>query len=143
MSGRWRDERGSASIEALMLVPVVALIVMVVVFGGRVAIARQSVTVAAADAARAASLARTASQATSAARSTATATLTNQGLTCRRIGISVDTGGFAVPVGRPATVTVRVSCDLSVADLSIPGVPGSIQLEATAGNPLDTYRERR
>ena len=53
------DERGSAAIELVLLVPALMLMLLFAVAGGRVAIAHGSVQQAAADAARAASIART------------------------------------------------------------------------------------
>ncbi len=55
-----RDERGSATIEAVMWAPVIAVFLAVTILGGRLAIAQQAVQAAATDAARSASIARTA-----------------------------------------------------------------------------------
>ncbi|QTE25762.1 pilus assembly protein [Propioniciclava sp. MC1595] len=76
------DERGSAAIELVLLVPGLMLLLLFAVAGGRVAIAHGSVQQAAADAARAASIARTAGAAQTTAVAAARATLANQGLTC-------------------------------------------------------------
>ena len=58
-----RGERGSAVIEAVVGVPAFMLFVLLIIAGGRLAIAQQAVEAAAADAARAASIARTQDQA--------------------------------------------------------------------------------
>src|SRR3546814_8172222 len=55
---RMRGERGSASLELVILAPALLLILSVIIFAGRVAIAGQSVQQAAEEAARTASLAR-------------------------------------------------------------------------------------
>jgi len=55
----------------------------------------------------------------------------------------VDTAGFAVPVGTPATVSATVVCQVWLADLTpIPAMPGQVTIEATMQSPLDTYRGR-
>jgi Flp pilus assembly protein TadG len=116
-------------------------LLLVAVYGGRVAMARQAVQAAAADAARSASIARSATATTSAADS-ARATLANQDLRCRTLTVDVDASGFATRVGQAATVTATVSCIVDLTDLIAPGVPGTRTLVATATSPLDTFRER-
>lgn len=137
-----RDERGSATIEAAIGVPAFVLFVGLIIFGGRTAIAHQSVESAAAEAARTASIARTPADAKSQAEQAARVSLSNQQVQCRQINISVDTDGFAVPVGEPATVEVTVECLLDLSDLSVPGVPGTRLVRASMSSPIDTWRER-
>ena len=60
-------ERGSASLEAAIIVPAFGLFVALIVLGGRTALAHQVVQSAASDAARSASLERTVSAARNAA----------------------------------------------------------------------------
>ena len=57
--------------------------------------------------------------------------------------VTVDTAGFAAPVGTPATVTATVRCVVNLADLAVPGVPGTRTVTATASSPVDTFRERQ
>ena len=95
------DERGSAAIELVLLVPALMLLLMFAVAGGRVAIAHGSVQQAAADAARAASIARTAGAAQTSAVRAARATLANQGLTCASMTVTLDTSGSPHPWARP------------------------------------------
>lgn len=66
---RSRDERGSVAIEAAIGVPAFGLFVAMIILGGRVEIAKQSVEAAAYEAARAASIERTQSEAIAAGRS--------------------------------------------------------------------------
>ena len=136
-------ERGSAALEAAVGVPAFLLFVGLIIFAGRVAIATQAVDAAAADAARTASIARTPTSAASDAKATATSSLTAQHVNCTSMTVTVDTSGFAAPVGTPATVTATVRCNLDLADLALPGVPGARAVTATAHSPVDTYRERR
>lgn len=140
--GRARDERGSAAIEAVLGAVAFTLFLSLAILGGRVALAHQGVQASAADAARAASIARNPTSAATDARAAAAATLANQQLHCATHQVSVDTSGFAVPVGSPASVSATVTCQLVVADLSLPGIPGTIAVQATMTSPLDTYRGR-
>lgn len=139
---RSHDERGSAAVEAVVGVPAFALFVGLIIFGGRSATTHQSVETAAADAARTASIERTAISARSKATSTATTSLSNQGIDCLDIDVTVDTSQFSRPVGETATVSVTVQCRLDLSDLSVPGVPGSRLIKATQSSPIDTWRER-
>ena len=137
-----RPERGSAVIEAAIGVPAFLLLVGLIVFAGRVAIANQAVGSAATEAARAASIARSSGDARAEAESAAVSSLANQRVNCGRSAVTVDTSGFASPVGTPATVRATVTCVVSLSDLSVPGIPGSRSVTATMTSPLDTYRER-
>jgi len=96
---------------------------------------------AAADAARAASISRTQGQAASNAEAAAAASLSSQNLRCVSTSVTVDTAGFASPVGTPASVGATVNCQVDLAGL-LPGLPGSMTISATMRSPLDTYRER-
>lgn len=140
--GHRRDERGSAAIEAAIGVPAFAIFVGLIIFGGRTATAHQSVESAAADAARAASLERTSTSARAGAISAATNSLSNQGIHCLDVHVSVDADQFNRTVGEPATVSVRVQCRIDLSDLSVPAVPGSRLISATMTSPIDTFRER-
>lgn len=137
-----RRDRGSASIEAAIGVPAFLLFIALIIGAGRVAIAHQAVEAAAAEAARSATIERTRAEAARAAESGATATLANQQLQCLRTQIAVDTTGFTVAVGTPASVTATVTCVVDLADVSVPGLPGSLTISATVSSPLDTYRGR-
>lgn len=143
MTRAWvRDERGSASVEAVIAVPAFALFVGLIIFGGRTATTHQSVETAAADAARAASIERTASDARSKAITAATTSLSNQGIDCLTTDVVVDASQFNRSVGEAATVSVTVQCRLNLSDLAVPGVPGSRLIKATSTSPIDTWRER-
>lgn len=135
-------DRGSASLELVVIAPAFLLIVVALIFAGRVALAKQSVQAAASDAARTASITRTQDTANGSARIAATGALASQGIHCVSTTISVDTSGFGAPVGTPATVTATVSCTVNLSDLSAPGIPGTKLVTATATSPLDTFRER-
>ena len=139
---RSRDERGSAAVEITMLVPTLLLTFGLLVVGGRVWFARTTVNEAANASARAASLARSAGEAVTAGRSAGSQSLATGGLRCDTTTVEVNTAAFSVPVGTPATVTSTVSCRVGFGDLLLPGLPGSVDLQASGASALDTYRSR-
>ena len=140
---RSRDERGSVAIEAAIGVPAFGLFIAMIILGGRVEIAKQSVEAAAYEAARAASIERTQSEAISSGKSAASRSLNDQGLQCASTSVTVNAAGFNAPLGTTAQVTATVTCKVDVADLAIPGLPGTRTIPATASSPVDAYRERR
>ena len=140
---RWHGgQAGSASVELLLVTPLVLVVIAVIVFGGRVWLARQAVTSAAAEAARTASIARTAAQARAGAATGAAQNLADQDVHCLTQTVQVDLTGFTAPVGTPASVSATVTCVVDLADLAVPGIPGSQTVTATMTSPLDTYRAR-
>jgi len=139
---RLGGERGSVSLELVVLTPGLLLVIGVLIYGGRLELAKQSVQSAASQAAREASIARTQPEANSTADAAATRSLAEQGLNCVSSSVSVDTSAFASPAGTPATITAVVTCVVNLSDLAVPGIPGSQTVTATADSPLDTYRER-
>ena len=139
---RLAGDRGSVSLELVVLAPGLLLIIGVLIYGGRLELAKQSVQSAASQAAREASIARTQPEANSTADAAATRSLAEQGLNCVSSSVTVDTSGFASPAGTPATITAEVTCVVNLSDLAVPGLPGSQAVTATADSPLDTYRER-
>lgn len=134
-----RDDAGSVALEAAVLIPGLLTVGLLILAGGRVAVARQAVEGAAASAARAASLTRTASAAEQAAHDEALALLATGGPSCAHVEVRVS-GDFAAPPGVPATVTVHLACTARTADLALPGLPGHKTVRATASAPLDTWR---
>jgi Flp pilus assembly protein TadG len=134
-------DAGNAPLELVILAPVVIALIGLVIAAGRTTIAQGSVDAAARDAARQASIARTAPAARTAAVQSARAELAQEGLDCAP-AVTVNLAGFGVPVGTPATVSATVSCQVSLSNLLVPGLPGSRTLTATFTSPLDPYRGR-
>ena len=128
-------------IEVVILAPALALFLGLIIATGRIAVAHQAVEASAAQAARAASIARTQSEANTTAQGAATSSLQGQGLNCVTSTVTLDTSGFAAPVGTPASVGATVSCAVDLSD-TLPGLPGTLTVTATVRSPLDTYRER-
>ena len=134
------DERGSVTLELAILAPALLLLLGALVFAGRVQTSSATVEQAARAAARDASLARTADIARATAQASAERELAGSG--CVSTDVGVDTGGFAAPLGTDAAITITVTCTVSLADLAIPGLPGTHTLTGSATSPLDRYRTR-
>lgn len=137
---RGHRDRGSVSLELAILAPAVLLLLGALVFAGRVQTSSAAVEQAARAAARDASLARTADVAQSTALASAQRELARSG--CSSTDVAVDTAGFIAPVGTAAVIAVTVTCTVSIADLAIPGLPGSHTLTGHATSPIDRYRSR-
>lgn len=136
------SERGSATIELAVLAPALLALLGLVIVAGRVTAAGSAVEQAAAAATREASLARDAQAAQARAGQAVRASLAGQGIDCTTLDSSIDVRRFAVPVGSPASVTVRVSCAVPLADVAVPGMPGSRVLTASMTSPIDRFRGR-
>ena len=137
-----RTDRGSITLEAVLITPALLLVLAFLAFAARYALAHQAVQTAASEAARSASIARAAGPARSSAEAAAEHTLANQGVTCASQTVTVDTAGFASKVGAAADVTATIRCVVNVADLALPGTPGTVSVSASASSPLDRYRGR-
>jgi len=135
-------DRGSATIELAVLAPALLAVLGMVIVAGRVSAAGSAVEQAAASAARAASISRDARSAQAGARSVAQNSLRGQGITCRKLTTTMDTSGFAVAVGSPASVTVTVRCAVPLADVAVPGMPGERTVTAAMTSPIDSFRGR-
>ena len=149
MSNAHRSRRGGRESDAgtaepvalaILAIPMLAII-GVVVIGGRLAVASDSVATAAGAAARDASLARTPNAATRTAITATISTLRDQHLQCRGgPTVRVDVQGFSAPSAMPAVVAVDVHCVVSLADVALPGLPGAHTIHFRAVSPLDPYR---
>jgi Flp pilus assembly protein TadG len=141
----WRrgpTDGGNAALELVILAPVLLGLVGLVIAAGRISIAQGSVDAAARDAARQASIALTPTAARAAGDASARAALRRDGLDCAP-SVMISTGQFSsIPVGQPASVSATVSCTVSLANLALPGLPGSERLRASFVSPLDIYRSR-
>lgn len=137
-----RGERGAAALEFALLVPLLILVAGVVVGGGRVQFARSSLDQLAGSAARAASASASGGIAVAAAQALVHDQASRSGLSCSNLGVDVDVSGFGVQAGVPGSVVVTVTCTVPLADLIVPGWPGSIDLTGHATSVVDTYRRR-
>jgi Flp pilus assembly protein TadG len=129
-------------VELVLVAPALLALLGLTVLAGRVVLAGGTVEQVAAAGARAASLARSPAQARTAAEDAVGRATGEQHLQCQTITVTVDTTGFATLLGQPASVAVDVSCQVRLADLTIPGAPGSRAVSAHAVSPLDPFRGR-
>lgn len=134
--GSRRDERGAIAVEVAVLAPAFVFLMLLVVYAGKVSEAEANVDRAAAYAARAASLRQYPTDATDDANTVAAENLDTAGVPCRPLTTDVDTTNFRAG----GTVTVTVTCDASMADVTLLGVGGHRTFTATATEVIDTYR---
>ncbi|OIV37021.1 hypothetical protein BIV57_13365 [Mangrovactinospora gilvigrisea] len=141
--GRGAGSRGSLSLEAAILAPVIFGILGLAIMAGRVALARSAVDLAARSAAREASLARTAGDASARGHAMAVQVLGQQHLKCADSGVNINVNGFSTPLGTSGMVTAGVRCTENLSDVmfGVP-LPGSVTLASTFSSPVDAYRER-
>lgn len=133
-------ERGSTAVELAILTPVLLAVLGLMVAGGRLVTTHAEVDQAAAHAARAATLARSPTTAQTAGTRAAQQELAQQGLHCQPTEIHVAATRFAAPLGQAGQVQVSATCTVPLADLTVPGLPGSVRLPATFTSPTDPFR---
>lgn len=129
-------EAGSASVEVVIVTPVLIMFLLLVVGLGRMALASQEVTAAAYEAARAASLERVAGAASGQGRAAAERTLADRGMSCASLSVGVDVSGYR----SGGQVTANVVCTADLGDLALSGLPGSKTYTATATVPIEQYK---
>ena len=130
------SDRGSATLELVLVTPLLLMLVLLAVGAGRLATARADVDGTARAAARAASIRRDPASASRAAWQTAVATLAERRVTCRRLDLATDTRAFQ-PGG---WVAVELTCTVDLSDLSLLRLPGSRAIHARFVESLDTFR---
>jgi Flp pilus assembly protein TadG len=131
-----RDERGSLTVELVVLTPVLLIMALAMLAFGRVAEARQQVVEAARAGAEAASIAPDVASAEAASEDAATGGDGSLSRTCTEPMVTTDASQFH-PGGY---VTVTVLCRVPLADVAIPGMPGSTLVTASSTAPIDPYR---
>jgi Flp pilus assembly protein TadG len=150
-----RTEHGSVAVEVAILAPVFILLLGMAVVAGRAVIARNAVDLAAHAAARTASISRTESTARANGETAVEQALAGQGLNCDPAptvtltgktpdGSSVELGYAFAPerVGELVFVVATVQCTVSLDDLGLPGLPGSISVQREFVSPIDRFRSR-
>jgi Flp pilus assembly protein TadG len=129
-------ERGSASLEAVLLVPVLLVVLGVTLGLGRVVDARNDADDAASEAARTASLTRSAPEARAAAAAAASDRLAAESNTCHDPVVDTDTAAF-----RPGgTVAVTITCTVNLAGAYL---PATARVSSRSVQPLDPYKGLR
>lgn len=137
-----RGERGAAAVELVLLVPALMLLVGLFVYGYRLWSARAAVLSAAESSARAATLAHSPGEARSMAEDAAASNLQTLGVQCVRRDVDADVSALSLPAGQQGTVRVGIHCTVSMADLLVPGVPGSVQIDRVATEQTNRFSER-
>ena len=127
-------EQGGVAAEVAVLTPALMLLLMLVVFGGRLGQAEQDVAQATAEAARVASQGR-GSVATT-ARLTVMSNLTAAGVECRSVRVTVD----GDPPRAGGSVRVTTDCVVDLTDVAGLGLPRQRTVQASAVEVIDTYR---
>ena len=143
---RQRDERGMTTVEVAVLAPVIMVLLLFIVYLGRVATTEQKVQSAARDAARAATIALTRDDAAAAVEATL-----NENLGAMRTGCvlaPLNLTAIALDTGEAGdwdlgTIQVRITCTIPTADLGLLAIPGTKTFTAVATEPVDAWRSRR
>ena len=136
------EHGGSPSTEAAQLLPVVLLVLVAVIAGGRVSNAHDAADQAARAAARIASIGRAPAVAQADATSAATAAFEAQNVRCLGVAVDVQTAGLTAALGQAGTVSATVSCTVALSELAFPGIPGDRTLTASFTSLVDPNRER-
>jgi Flp pilus assembly protein TadG len=132
----FHDDDGSLTVELVLLTPVVFLLAVLVLAFGRVGQARQEVVESSRAGAQFAAVLPDAAQAVSGAQATASGAALDGSRLCPSPRVITDVTHF-YPGGY---VTVTVICRVSLADLALPGVPGTVVVQASSTAPIDPYR---
>jgi Flp pilus assembly protein TadG len=132
------DDRGSASVELVLLTPVFILLLFFVVTAGRLAVSRNQIDGAARDAAREASTWRSATDASNHGVLQGLSDLQGGHSSCRNPQVTIDTSGLR-PGGE---VVAAVSCTIALGDISGLRVGPSRTMQARAVAVVDTFRSR-
>jgi Flp pilus assembly protein TadG len=135
---RLRGQAGSATVELVLLTPLLVALLLFVVTLGRLALSRAEVNGAARDGARAASLAPDAGAAPGLADAAARSTLAARHVTCSSLSVATDTGSF----GPGGQVRVTVACGVYLGDLT-PLVGGTRTIRADFVEVTDAFRSYR
>jgi Flp pilus assembly protein TadG len=126
------SERGSMSVEVVILTPLLMAFVMLVVACGRYVAVQGDMEGTARDAVRAASLERSPDAARAAAADVVRESL-DKDTDCNTPDLS---GTFQAG----GTITVTLHCTVSYSGLGLIGLPGSVAVHADSSSPLDRYK---
>ena len=141
-----RRERGSSTVELVALAPLLAALMLFVVFCGRVAVTRNTVNRVARDAARSGSISLTREAAANAIEQTLSTNLGGRRSLC--LYAPLDLSAIGTDTGEPGdwdsgVIEVRLTCKIPTADLGLLGIGGTKTFTAVAIEPVDVWRSRR
>lgn len=131
------NDRGTATVELVLLTPLILVILMLVVAAGRLGTIQGQLAGAARDAARSASHQPTFELAEEAARTTAEAVLAERSVPC--VDVVVELGPETV-IAAGGQVSVLIDCVVPLSDLAVPGLPGTRVVGASSIEAIDHYR---
>lgn len=133
------SDRGSVAVEAAVIAPALVLLLLLVVFAGRVSHLDAAVQRASSEASRAASLQASPDSASEAAYTVASANLASNAVPCTELAVDTDTSNF-----RPGgSVTIEIRCTASMSDVALLGVPGHRMFTAVSTEVVDRFRGNR
>ena len=137
---RHLSDRGSMSVELVVIAPALVLLLLLIGAGGRWVESHGALDGAARDAARAASIGRTAGDADSLAAQAADSDLASSGW-CDGGTVSVGVTGFpgTAVVAEGTSITVAVSCHVNMSPFTLLGFAAATPVTATAVAPLDPF----
>jgi len=139
---RMEATAGSVSIEAVMIIPAFLLFMALILAIGRTVSVQADLHASVVAAARIASMQTCALCADTAARDSVVSRLAAEKTPCLNMEISTDTAILDQPLGTPGSVAVTVTCEVPLADLSVPGMPGHIRLTDSFSSSIDPYTPR-
>ncbi|HWL41771.1 MAG TPA: TadE/TadG family type IV pilus assembly protein [Ilumatobacter sp.] len=131
---RLRDDRGSVSVELVVIAPLFGLLLAAVIAVGRVHNAHADVDAAARMAARELSIARDPSARLAQAEQSAAITLDVGTKSCESMSFQA-----VITVER---VEVTVACAVGLQEAALLPLPGTMMISATASELRDRYREQ-
>ena len=137
MRTRWPiASSGSITAEMVVLTPLVVLLALFVVAFGRLELASSQLDDAVRAAAQAAVIWPTTQQAQQAAAETASFTLNRDGITCSPYDVETDSSNWHTG----GSVSITLTCTVSLSQVAIPGLPGSHSITAHATAPIESFR---
>jgi len=144
---RWCRDSGSATLEVLILVPILFVLANLALYAGQMRMAHSLVRESAQEAARQASISRTFGRSFAYGPLMATTVLgSDQDIRCNP-GTWVwkdSLGNVWSPsnTGRPEAVTMTVTCVIGIRMVSAPGIAKYVTITESATSVVDPYRYR-
>lgn len=130
-----RQNVGAVATELAVVTPALVVLLLFVVFTGRLGQAQQDITQAAAEGARIAAIER-GSDVVGQTRQAVSANLSAAGVRCRSLDVTVQ----SVPPRPGATVDVTARCEVDLTGVATFGLPRHRMVVASATEVVDTYR---
>jgi Flp pilus assembly protein TadG len=127
-------DRGSVSVELVILTPVFALMLALVLLVGRTQSSRTDIEAAAHAAARTITLSREPATAAELAHDATAERLDVGSPSCRSLGWEVDI--------TPEDATVTLTCAVDLSEAALLPVSGVVSVSASSTEPFDRYTER-